>query len=155
MIWAFAVLVVIGLVLLGFEIFVPGGLLGLIGFIALASAIVIAFTSINTTAGVLSLIGTFVVAMVYMYLWVVVFPRTRLGKKFELSDSVEGKGTGDYDDLIEQLGEAVTDLRPAGIARIGGQRVDVVARTGYIDAGTAVQVVDVEGNRVTVTGRAS
>lgn len=150
MIWAFFVLVMLGIVLLGFEIFVPGGLLGIIGFVALTSAIVIAFTSINTTAGIISIIGTFVIFMIYMYLWVAVFPKTRLGKRFELSENVEGSGTEDGSNLLDQIGEAVTDLRPGGFASINGRRVDVVAASGFINVGEPIKVIKAVGNNITV-----
>ena len=41
-------------------------------------------------------------------------------------------------------------LRPAGIADIGGARVDVVSDGEFIEPGAAVQVVRVDGNRVVV-----
>lgn len=41
-------------------------------------------------------------------------------------------------------------LRPSGIAEFEGERVDVVADGEFIQRGTAVQVSDVAGRRVTV-----
>ena len=41
-------------------------------------------------------------------------------------------------------------LRPAGMARIAGRRVDVVSRGARIEVGTPVEVVEVRGNRVVV-----
>ena len=56
--------------------------------------------------------------------------------------------------LIGQNGEAVTDLRPAGIALIGSRRVDVVSRGVLLDAGSFLRVIRVEGNRVVVEAAA-
>jgi membrane-bound ClpP family serine protease len=53
-------------------------------------------------------------------------------------------------DLLGAIGQAATDLRPAGKARFGEDYVDVVAEGSYVTAGTQVQVVDVTGNRVVV-----
>ena len=52
--------------------------------------------------------------------------------------------------LIGAKGTAESPLRPAGTAKIGGERMDVVAESGYIDAGTPVRVVSVQGNVITV-----
>jgi membrane-bound serine protease (ClpP class) len=52
--------------------------------------------------------------------------------------------------LLGAIGQAVTPLRPAGIARFGDDFVDVVAESSYVEAGTRVRVVEVEGNRIAV-----
>lgn len=49
-------------------------------------------------------------------------------------------------DLIGKTGEAVTILRPAGMAIIDGQRVDVVTQGDYIEKGTRIRVIEVQGN---------
>jgi membrane-bound serine protease (ClpP class) len=50
-------------------------------------------------------------------------------------------------DLVGQEGVALTDLRPAGTARIGGERVDVVTEGTYVSQGDPVRVVRSEGYR--------
>jgi membrane-bound serine protease (ClpP class) len=42
-------------------------------------------------------------------------------------------------------------LRPAGIATIDGARVDVVSDGAFIEAGAAVVVTRVDGNRIVVS----
>ena len=44
-------------------------------------------------------------------------------------------------------GVALTDLRPAGTAEVGGERLDVVSESGWIGAGTPVRVLRAEGYR--------
>ena len=56
----------------------------------------------------------------------------------------------DQKDLLGLEGSALTPLRPAGVADIGGRRVDVVSEGAYIAAGTALKVIRVEGVRVVV-----
>jgi len=41
-------------------------------------------------------------------------------------------------------------LRPSGMAVIDGKRLDVVAESGMIAAGSAIKVIAVEGTRVIV-----
>jgi membrane-bound ClpP family serine protease len=52
--------------------------------------------------------------------------------------------------LLGAVGTAVTVLRPAGSVRFGENYVDVVTDGGYVPAGSRVQVVEVEGNRIVV-----
>jgi len=56
----------------------------------------------------------------------------------------------DLDELLGAEGFALTPLRPAGTARFGDRRVDVVADSEFIAKDTPVRVVQVEGSRVVV-----
>jgi membrane-bound serine protease (ClpP class) len=50
-------------------------------------------------------------------------------------------------DLVGKYGTAITDLRPAGTALIGDERIDVVSESEWISAGTRVKVLSAEGYR--------
>jgi membrane-bound ClpP family serine protease len=52
--------------------------------------------------------------------------------------------------LLGAIGVAATPLRPAGKVQFGEQYVDVVSESGYVQPGTRVQVVEIEGVRVVV-----
>jgi membrane-bound ClpP family serine protease len=52
--------------------------------------------------------------------------------------------------LLGAVGNAATDLRPAGMAKFGEQFVDVVTEGNFIPAGSKVQVIEVEGNKIVV-----
>jgi membrane-bound serine protease (ClpP class) len=54
---------------------------------------------------------------------------------------------------LGRTGTALSPLRPAGVADIDGLRVDVVSDGDFIEAGTAIEVTRVEGNRVVVRKR--
>jgi membrane-bound serine protease (ClpP class) len=95
-------------------------------------------------------IGTIIIMFVIKHL-----PSSRLGKGLILEGSTSGAEgyvaqRQDLLALVGQDGVARSDLRPAGTATIAGQRVDVVTEGGFIDAGQAVRVVAVSGNRVVV-----
>lgn len=53
-------------------------------------------------------------------------------------------------DLAGASGAAHTDLRPGGQANFNGRKVDVVAEGGYIDRGSRIKVVRIEGTKVVV-----
>jgi membrane-bound serine protease (ClpP class) len=61
--------------------------------------------------------------------------------------------TADPRHWLGKHGTTLSPLRPAGVAEIDGERVDVVSTGGYVDAGVPVQVVRVDGPRVVVTVR--
>jgi len=52
--------------------------------------------------------------------------------------------------LVGAEGVAVTDLRPVGMIRLDGKRVEAQAETGYVESGTVVRVTAVEDNRLKV-----
>jgi membrane-bound serine protease (ClpP class) len=52
--------------------------------------------------------------------------------------------------LLGAVGNSATDLRPSGMAKFGEQFVDVVTEGNFIPAGAKVQVIEVEGNRIVV-----
>jgi membrane-bound ClpP family serine protease len=52
--------------------------------------------------------------------------------------------------LLGAIGVAATPLRPAGKVRFGDEFVDVVAEGSYVPPGARVQVIEIEGYRVVV-----
>jgi membrane-bound ClpP family serine protease len=60
----------------------------------------------------------------------------------------------DYDrmlrSLVGQVGRTLTPHLPSGVTEFGGRRWDTVSIGTALDAGTLVQVVDVQGRRLLV-----
>lgn len=50
-------------------------------------------------------------------------------------------------ELVGVVGQAVTDLRPAGVGMFGEERIDIVSDAEWIDEGTRVEIVADEGYR--------
>ena len=80
---------------------------------------------------------------------------TPAGKAFILS-ATQNKEVGfqappsELADLVGKSGKALTPLRPAGVALIGGNRVDIVTQGEFVPAETEIEVIFVEGRRVVV-----
>ena len=148
----FVTLLSVGLLLLGVEIFIPGGIVGLIGCLCLFAAMVTGFVAFGADGGWLATGLMIVLGGVALALWIKIFPRTPMGRGLTLrEDGRANKSVPDRSsELVGQAGTAHTDLRPGGVALIAGQRVDVVSESGYVDSGTALQVIGVEGSRVIV-----
>ncbi|MCX7818345.1 MAG: hypothetical protein N2652_03925 [Kiritimatiellae bacterium] len=144
-------LILAGIVMLGLEIYVPGGVLGVLGLLCLAGAVAIGFT-LGPMVGWLSAAAVVLGTGIGVWVWIRWFPRTRAGQRLTLTaDGRDFKApSAEWRALVGMTGEAVTDLRPAGIARIGGRRVDVTAEGTWIEAGRPVRVVAVDGVRIVV-----
>lgn len=148
----FLTLLFCGFLLLAVEIFVPGGVLGTLGAVALFGAVISAFAVFGPETGFLVAVLMLILMAVGLVLWIRIFPNTPIGRALTLSkDGQSFKLDADSDpNLIGAEGSAQSDLRPAGIAVINGKRMDVVAEGEWIAAGEPVRVIAARGNHVTV-----
>jgi membrane-bound serine protease (ClpP class) len=148
----YLILLLAGLFLIGAEIYLPGGVIGILGVLSLLGAVVAGFFAFGTQGGFLSAIAIIVLSGICVIVWIKYFPRTGMGKLLTLSQ--DGKGfksaAPGLQDLVNKDGIAQSILRPSGIALIDGQRIDVVAEGNWISNGARVRVVAVEGSRVVV-----
>ena len=147
----FLICLLTGLTLVGMEIFVPGGILGTIGAMALVGAIVTGFIAFPGF-GVYIALGIILLLALVIILWIKFFPRTSIGRQMTVSKDLGAfKATEEgMEALVDKEGVASSDLRPAGFALIDGRRVDVVTQGSMITRGERVRVLRVEGNHVIV-----
>ena len=138
---------VVGLLCLAFEVLVtPGlGVPGVLGGILVFTAIGFAFWAKGTLGGLLTLAG----ASAVIYLGGRGVGLT-VGHRIVLSTSLDDEPSPPEADMSGQEGVVISPLRPAGIARFGLKRLDVVSRAEFLPRGARVVVVDVEGNRIVV-----
>jgi len=148
----FIILMVAGLMLVGGEVFVPGGIMGGIGALCLFSAVGVGFKAFGPEFGSFIAIVTVILSGIAMYLWIRIFPKTKMGKKMTVSHSESDYRAPNESlaGLLGRTGVAVTPLRPGGFAKIDGRRVDVISETGMQESGVEVRVVRVDGFRVLV-----
>lgn len=66
------------------------------------------------------------------------------------ASEVQLPGASEAAELLGAIGTTNTALRPAGVVRFGEKFVDVVSDGGFVAAGTRVQVIAVEGTRIVV-----
>ena len=154
------VLLLAGILLIAAEVFViPGfGVAGILGAAAIIFSVFRIFQ--GNTVEVLGYTTLFGGVLLGLALWLL--PNTRLGGLFTLTTRLgdsgspqsaepnEAKLVSDLRHLDGERGVAITDLRPAGTARFGLERVDVVTEGGYVSRSSEIEVLRVEGSRVTV-----
>jgi membrane-bound serine protease (ClpP class) len=157
--WEELLLVVAGLLLLAAEVFViPGfGIAGVLGIAALLAGFGLSLVGAGATPtaiirALLQVTFAAGLALAGALLLMRVLPRLPVGRQLVLQhslpagaapppDSPTGPGT---------RGRALTALHPAGVALLDGQRIDVVSQGDFIEAGEALEVIRIEGNRVVV-----
>ena len=146
----FFICLLCGILLICAEIFVPGGVLGAVGALALIGAMVTGFMAFEH--GLLVAMGIIILAGVAIVLWIKYFPKSRIGRSMTANvDLGDAEATEEgLTELVGLEGEAMSDLRPAGYARFNGRRIDVVTQGNMLSKGERVKVVEVEGNRVVV-----
>ncbi len=139
-----------GVLLLLAEIFlIPGfGVAGIGGIALILASIYFTFGSQTLyVASVAVLIVAAGLFLAFRYL-----PRTRAGRALVLESAIAGGAPPEekLKPLEGAIGTALTPLRPAGVAQFGERKVDVVAEGEFIEKGSTVRVVRVEGVRVVV-----
>ena len=161
--WEEVILLGIGLVLLGIEMFVvPGfGIFGIGGTLAVLASIYLSLvghlsTGIDYSQAAMVLSVTALIILVGAWALIRTLPRNRRLARSGvfLADELD-RETGYLsaavrDELIDAHGVAATDLRPAGAGVFGEERLDVVAEAGWIEAGTPIRIVRSEGYRLVV-----
>lgn len=145
--WAIA-LQILSVALLMAEIFLPsGGILALATAGALVGSLVVGFNSSALEGWIL--LGLDLVLFPYLTWWGIKKIQTSpMGLPEKLDNG--GSGESGLSELVGRTGVTETDLRPVGRVRIGERLVDAQARTGFVTAGTTVEVVSAEGNHLVV-----
>ena len=160
--WEELLLVGIGLVLLALEIFIiPGfGMFGTLGIAALLGGLALSMVGAGDTAAVIvgvvwRVVLSLLAALLAGLLLLRFLPRLPLARRMILqTDLGSGPAHGSAPEAdrrwLNKHGQAMSVLRPAGIALIEGARVDVVSNGEMIEAGARIQVMRVDGNRIVV-----
>jgi len=163
--WEELLLVAGGLILLGLEVFiVPGfGIAGIAGIAALVAGLGLTLVGAGATASVIvGALGrvavSILLALASGMALLSVLPRLPFGRRLVLDTDMrsgEGYASAPESDRLQlgQTGTALSPLRPAGVADINGARVDVVSDGSFIEAGSAIEVTRVDGNRIVVRDR--
>lgn len=164
--WEELLLAAAGLALLAAEIFlIPGfGVAGALGIAALLGALVLGMIGAGDTAAVIAatvqrVVFALLAALLAAAVLLRFLPRLPLARRLVLETDLGTGPTHGSAPLSDQRwlgrrGRAASVLRPAGIADIDGERVDVVSDGELIERGSAIEVMHVDGNRIVVRKRA-
>ncbi len=146
-------ILVAGLVFLIIEMFSPGfGVSGSIGLVLLVVGILI------TASTAFEALVMFIILLIIVALVLMVILRSarkgRLSRTLILNDELNTEsgftGTEELEHYVDKEGIALSTLRPSGTAEFDGVKLDVVADGEYVQIGTRVKIIKVEGRRIVV-----
>jgi membrane-bound serine protease (ClpP class) len=147
----YCTLLLAGFVLIGMEIFIPGGILGIFGSAAWISAAVVGWRNFPAPWNMLSGISLLLFGLLTFVVWIRYFPKSRIGKSLSLNENTASYKSHKMTHLpVGTVGEALSTLRPSGIAKFDGQRLDVVADGEWIEAGESVKISSTSGGHISV-----
>ncbi len=163
-------LAILGLILLGFEVFViPGfGITGIAGLLLIAAGAVLAFQNFVIpdpsfpwqaellVKNILHVLGALFMAIIVALLVLrYLLPRLSivaegpyLEATLEASHAVSEEAARAN---VGDTGIAMTFLRPSGKVRIRGDIFDVITEGEFLEKGTRVKITEIKGNRVIVS----
>ena len=146
-------LLVIAYVLLLLEAVVPGGILGVLGFICLAAAGWVAAEDHGFLIGGMVFVSGTIVGIALIFAELHWLSKSRAGNVFFLGKEVSGKSNPAIatEDIIGKSGEASTPLNPSGYARIEGKEYEAFSQDGYLRKGTGIKVTGMDNFRLLVS----
>ncbi|MGM0805489.1 MAG: NfeD family protein [Bacillota bacterium] len=150
--WEAIILFGVGLILLILELFLPGGIIGILGVLAVLTGLIMAGGSLT---GILIAIAiAIVVTIIGSYFFLRSFGYNGSLKKLVLFDSTSSEkgylSHNERKDLTGRIGVTATTLRPSGSLKLDDEFIDVVTEGSYIEKGTPVKIIKASGGRVVV-----
>lgn len=144
-------LIAIGILLLAIELLItPGfGLPGILGLLSIIGAVVFSFIEYGYTIGIIVLVLAILTLAISTWLLL----RSDTWKNISLKESISYKTDTTPKEkglAIGAIGITISRLAPSGKARFHGHDTEVWSQYGMIDNGTQIEIVEVEGSKITV-----
>ncbi len=144
------VLIALGIIFIIVEIlFVPGTtIVGILGILATLFGVYLSFVYFGATVGTWLAAGSGIVFVVSIY---IAF-KQKTWDRFSLKDTMKGKFNEGLTSTLQvaQRGVALSSLRPFGKAEFAGKEFEVRSFGDYVDSGTSVEIIKINGNTIYV-----
>jgi len=142
-------LVVIALAFIIAEVlFVPGGILGILGGLLLIYAIYLPYSEGYTIE---AHINTF---LIFSILTIALFTiiKQKSWRRVELKNSIDSSVKEDYRETINigDKGITISRLTPLGTIRIGSKTLEGKSDTGFLDPKTEIEIISTDRNEIIV-----
>lgn len=143
---------ILGLMMLFLEFFLPGGILAVAGVIAMGAAVIYIFLDGAPVYEVLFFLFLAIVGAIgVVKLALKLIKGSKKESSFYLDSDQEGYKASGFDaNWIGKTAIAHTDLRPGGYIKLEGKKVPAISSTGFILKGTQVIILSGEGECVYV-----
>lgn len=147
------VLFVIGFLLIVAELFLPGGIIGILGLAAIVGSFFLASDN-PIHMGISILIALIISIVASIFMIKVLGRKMSIFKKIILNDSTNTEqgyvSNVNRVELLDKQGITLTQLRPAGKIRIEDEIIDAVSEGAFIQKDQKIKVIKVEGSRIVV-----
>ena len=146
------ILQLVGVVVIIAEIILPsGGILSIVALGVFGYSLFIVFNEISMFIGFSFVAADLILIPVLVIVGLKLLARSpvTLRKTLSRKEGVSSQSS-ELESYVGRQGNALTDLRSAGIAVINGKRVDVVTRGEYIEKDSAIIATTVTGNQIIV-----
>jgi membrane-bound serine protease (ClpP class) len=144
-------LLVSGCILIGAEIFIPGGILGILGAVVWLVAAGVGWHQFDAPWNSLSAFSLLLLLILTFVGWMRFFPKSRMGRGLMLNEHLADSHSSTSPQIaIGTRGTTISALRPSGMALLDGKRVDVISTSDWIEAEKPVKVISLQHAKVVV-----
>ncbi|MBC9867527.1 MAG: hypothetical protein F7B06_01730 [Opitutae bacterium] len=135
-------LILLALLLFFLEIFAPGGILGIMGAIALVVAAILAYEDWGMLGSAAILLGGALAGILLFFLEIRLITRSPFGKQFQHhhAQKAQTKPVGS-DDLVGKRGRVLTTMAPSGKVMIDNKSLEAASEGGLIKKDATVVVI--------------
>ena len=135
-------LILAALVLIFFEVILPGGILGLLALACIVGATWVGFAQYGAVGGGATFLGSLLSVGLLVFIEFKLMANSKWGKGFFLGSSVTGHSNvaQGEESIVGREATAVTRLNPSGKVAIDGRSYEAYSQDGYIDSGETVVV---------------
>jgi len=137
------ILILVTLVLVFFEVLLPGGILGVLAAVSLLIATWLGFSDYGFIGGASVFLGSLIMVALLLFVEFKLLAKTSYGKKFFLDASIEGRSNKAQADesIIGKEGIALTRLNPSGKVSIDGKSYEAYSQDGFLENNCTISVV--------------
>lgn len=134
---------VAALILVFFELLLPGGVLGVLSALCLLVASWMGYDTYGIIGGCTVFFGTILLMTVLVFVEFKLLGKTSFGQKFFLKSSIDGhtRAAVAEDSVIGKQGTTLTRLNPSGKIAVEGKSYEAYSQDGYIERDQAIAVV--------------
>lgn len=137
------IFLILGLLLIFTEFFVPGAIMGVSGAILVLASIVLFAMEAASPLWVLLYVIGIIISVTFLVKFAMWKIRTaRPSRSIYLDSDQAGYQASSFDSsVIGKTGVVVTDLKPGGHILVEGKRLQAISQSGYLTKGTEVLIL--------------
>ena len=144
------VVLVVGIILIGVEFYLPGfGVPGITGIVCTVAGIYLAGRD-NGERIFIGVIAIVIIA-VMLVISICIFKSKKIKSPIKLETDMQGKNLfieeKDMEYLLGKKGVACTDLRPSGKGEFNGVKLDILSDGEFIKKGVKITVTEIKNNK--------